>query len=335
MNGAGDLNLEIDYRHESAGWIDCYLTFDGICHKLWASDVFPPFIQLIHWMRALTANRLPYRFYWDEEGHGAKFKAWPVAEDSPNFHITIYYDKDDTTWVDAELERKAVVDVLLAALRDYALYGGPPSRGGWDFSLADVIAFEEFQRRVIPPRSDHHSAEPIQLTLRRARQFELACQWLDMQVWGIPVVTMVLPDSHPMWPSWFEWLEKILLGQLPAEVDFLNLTIEDLNREMVARGEQPESVLDRPWGYTLRATAVDHPGHFRLVITNADDEYRDYLQLDEVQDRRAFVSAFCAEFERMLKEEYQVLADDDGTVFDLHSLPIEPLKTLLAKGNHE
>jgi hypothetical protein len=334
MTGARDFNLEIDYRHEDTGWLNCYLTFDGITHKLWASDVFPPFIQLIHWMRALTANRLPYRFYWNEEGHGANFEAWPLTDDSPNFHLKIHSDRDETTWVDAELDRKAVVDVLLAALRDYALYSGPPSRGGWDFSLADIIGFEKFQQRVIPPRSDVDSAEPIRLTLRRANQFELACQWLDLEVWGIPVVTMVLPDTHPMWPRWFEWLESILLGHLPAEVHFLNLTIQDLHRDMAARGELSESLAAQPWGNTLCARAVDQPGHFRLVITNADDEYRDLLLVDEVQDRRAFVSAFCAEFERMLTEEYQVLPGDDGAIFDLHSLPLERIKTLLARGEN-
>jgi hypothetical protein len=260
-------------------------------------------------MRALTANRLPYRFYWDEEGHGAKFQAWPVADESPNFRLKIDYDKDDTTWADAELDRKAVVEVLLAVLRDFALYSGPPSRGAWDFSLADIIAFEKFQERVIPLRSDSAAAEPVRMTLRRSRNYEMACQWLDIEVWGIPLVTMVLPDSHPMWPEWFAWLEKILLGQFPAEVHFLNLTIENIIREMVARGELPDSELDRSWGFTFRATAVDHPGHFRLVITNADNDYRDFLQIDEVQDRRTFVSDFCTEFERMLVEEYQVLSE--------------------------
>lgn len=333
MTGAGDLNLEIDYRNEDAGWIECYLTFDGLTHKLSASDVFPPFIQLIHLMRALTANRLPYRFYWDEEGYGAKFEAWPVAEDSPNFRLKIHHDKGNATWVDAELGRQAVVEVLLAALRDFALFCGPASRGDWEFSLADVVAFEQFQQRVLPPRMDIHSVEPVQITLRRDHHFEMPCQWLDLEAWGIPLVTMVLPDSHPMWPGWFAWLESILLGQFPAEVSFLNLTIEALHRDMVARGELPETASSQPWGYTLRAAAVDQPGHFRLVITHADNEYRDFLQLDEVQDRRAFVGAFCAEFERMLVEEYQLLTGDDGTLFDLRGLPLEHLKTLLAKSN--
>lgn len=331
MTGARDFNLEIDYRNEDAGWMFCYLTFDGLCHRLWASDVFPPFIQLTHFMRALLANRLPYRFYWEEEGFGADFEAWPVGEDSENFHLKVYHDKDDATWVDAELDRKAVVEVLLAALRDYALYCGPASRGDWEFSLADVIAFEQFQQRVIPPRSDIHAAEPVQMTLRRDRYTQSACQWLDMQVWGIPLVTMVLPDSHPMWPQWFDWLEKILLGQFPAEVNFRNLTIEQLHRDMIARGDLPATAEEQPWGYTLRAGSVDHARHFRLAVTEADNKYRAFLQIDEVQDRRAFVSAFCAEFERMLEEEYQPLPDDGGAFCDLRRLPLEHLKTLLAR----
>jgi hypothetical protein len=49
ITDAGDFSLEIDYRHESAGWIDCYLTFDGLCHLIYASDVLPPFKS---WLRA-------------------------------------------------------------------------------------------------------------------------------------------------------------------------------------------------------------------------------------------------------------------------------------------
>ena len=115
-------------------------------------------------------------------------------------------------------------------------------------------------------------------------------------------------------------------GAVSAEVNFLNLSIEKFNREAVARSVLPKSALDEHWGCTLHATAVDHPQRFRLVITEADDEYRDFLQVDEVQDRRAFVGAFCAEFERMLEKEYQLLPDDDGRVFDLRSLPLERLK---------
>ena len=339
MIGARDLKLEIDYKHERAGWINCRITFNGITHKLLASDVFPPFKDLLYLMRAITANRLPYRFFWDEEGHGPDFEAWPVADDSPNFRFKIRNDYDGTIWVDAELERKAVVDVLLAALRDFARHRRRASRLGlgldWELSLADINAFEEFEQRAIPPRSDIQSTESIQLALRRDHEYDMPHQWLDMDVWGIPLVKMSLPDSHPMWPRWFDWLENILLGRFPAEVNFLNLSIEKINREAVARGVLPESALDEHWGCTLHATAVDHPQRFRLVITEADDEYRDFLQVDEVQDRRAFVGAFCAEFERMLEKEYQLLPGDDGRVFDLRSLPLERLKTLLAKGNPE
>lgn len=211
--------------------------------------------------------------------------------------------------------------------------GLSPRRGDWEFSLADVVAFEEFQRRIIPPRSDITAAEPVRMSMRRDPDFEMACQWLDMQVWGIPLVTMVLPDCHPIWPMWFGWLEKILQGQFPAEVNYLNLTIEDLHRDMVARGELPDDVLEQPWGYTLHASAVDDPGRFRLVITEAEYNFRDFLDIDEVQDRRGFVIAFCSAFERMLEQDYQALPDDDGTICDLRRLPLDHLKTLLAKSD--
>ena len=328
MTDAADLHLEIDYRHESAGWINCYLTFDGLTHKLWASDVFPPFIQLARFIRALAANRLPYYFYWDEEGHGALFEAWPVGEDSANFCFKVHFDRGDCTQIEAELDRQAVIEVILAALRDFALYAGPPSRGSWQLDLADVVALEEFRQRLIPPRSEVRLAEPTRFSLRRY-QLDSPWQWLDLELWGIPLVAMSLPDSHPMWPRWFEFLEDILLGRFPAEVYSHNLTIESCHQEMVANGELPASELELPWGCTLRALAVENPSHFRLVVTETDGRYRDFLLIDEVQDRRRFVEDFCAEFERMLGEDYQVVApDNDGMVFDLRTLPLERLKGL-------
>ncbi len=332
--GAWDLNLEIDHASEDAGWIDCYLTFDGICHKFDASDVFPPFIQLIHFIRAIAANRLPYDFYWDEEGHGAEFEAWPVADDSPNFRLKIFYDKDKTIWADAVLERKAVVEVLLAALRDYALYSRPPSRGDWEFSLADVIAFDEFHQRTIPPRSNPAFAEPIKMNMLRFHPPNEICQ-LEIEVWGIPVKRLILPDSDPRWPELFDWLEKILRGQFPAEKYLHDLRTEMMYRRMIARGGVPDSILDKPLGNIFRAVAVDHPRHFRLVVIPTDHKYPDYIEIDEVQDRFTFVGAFCTEFERMLTEEYQVVPDEYGTVFDLHNLPLERLKALLAEHNSE
>lgn len=335
MTGARDLKLEIDYRHEESGWIDCFLTFDGVRHNILASDVYPPFPQLLHWMRALIANRLPHRFYWDEEGVGVMIESWPVAEDSPNFRLRIQYRSFNgvggDVWADAELDRQAVVDMLLAALRDFAQHARRPSGGPWYCSLKDIRAFELFRQRVIPPRGDIHSCEPILFRLSCYRQHQNASLWLHFELWGITALTLALSDNHPMWPLWFAWLEKILLGELPAEVDFLDLDKEQLNRKLVAIGELPESALENHWGNSFRALPVDHPRHFRLVVTEADDDFRDFLQLDEVQDRRAFVAAFCAEFERMLAEEYKLLPGDDGVICDLRHLPLARLQALLAE----
>ena len=101
------LALDIDYSHESAGWIKCYLTIDGVSHYLDASAVFPPFLPLLRFVKAVAGQRFPARFFWDEEGYGAEFDATAVEDDSELVHLKIrHYDhEEDVIWLDADIER--------------------------------------------------------------------------------------------------------------------------------------------------------------------------------------------------------------------------------------
>jgi hypothetical protein len=157
------LYFQIDHSSENAGWICCYLTCDGMTHHIDASGAFPPFRDLLNFLRSIALNRLPAWFFWDQEGQGLYFDAWPAEKSKPgdedifhlrvindvvNFKMTQEGDEFSSTidsyqvmLVDANFKRQVVVDVFLEALRNFALYSQNPDE--WDFCLADLTAFEQ------------------------------------------------------------------------------------------------------------------------------------------------------------------------------------------------
>ncbi len=115
------LSFEIDYLHEHAGWIDCWLTIDSEKHHLFASGVFPPFRGLLHFLQAVATQRLPATFSWDEEATGAEFLASSV--DKALVHLKITYEGWElppVLWLDTELPRASVVQAFLPPLLDMA-----------------------------------------------------------------------------------------------------------------------------------------------------------------------------------------------------------------------
>ena len=111
----------------------------------------------------ITAQRLPYKFFWDEEGHGAQFEARPLAVDSASFRLLIQCSLEDAPWVDAELDPKAVVDAFLAPLEDFSLHHRFFSSSEWAISKSLISRFKAFQERQIPlplrgfsPRKPRH-----------------------------------------------------------------------------------------------------------------------------------------------------------------------------------
>lgn len=321
------IEFEIDYPHEHAGWIDCFLTFDGNRHKLWASDVFPPFMPLVYFLKAILIQRLPHKFYWDEEGKGAKFEVWPVAPDSPVFRLRVKHDRDERPWIEEEFNRVAVVQMFLPVLREFAAHQ-QPTRGDWQIRPEDVDDLEAFLTRSIPPRTEISVAQPLHFSFSRSEHFELPAQWLTWTTWDMPMLTWMLTDTDPFWQDWFAILEKIATGQ-PAEFIWENRASNEFTRELVESGELPFEELEPAWHMKVRAEPLPHPNRFRLTITDTDSWYSDFPLLDEILDRRQMVQAFCETFEQFLEKDYQVFAEEDGRVFDLRTLPLDRIKTLL------
>ncbi|MEW5869328.1 MAG: hypothetical protein AB1894_08640 [Chloroflexota bacterium] len=327
MPDAFDLNFEIDYPHQRAGWMDCYLTWNGQRRHLWASSVFPPFLDVLDWLRAIHAQRLPHSFMWDEEGKGAVFEAWPVAPDSPLCRVHICYWNAEAPWVEAELDRQALIQAFLSPLKEFARRSRRAA--GWGLTKAVISDFERFQRRAIPPRSDLTAAEPLAFAFRRSDQPRSPVQWMDIRMWGLLLITWMLDDGDPFWPEWFAFLEQVAAGRLPAGFEWCNLHLQQLVRDMRQAFDLPAPEVEPVCNTIQRADPLEQPHLFRLAITESDDRYQDFLRLDEVLERRQFVDAFCQAFEKFLAEDYELLPGEDGSSFDLRSLPLERLKSLV------
>lgn len=325
-----DLKLEIDYPNEKAGWIHCYLTFNGERHHLWASGAFSPFPQIMEFLRSLLTQRLPSKFFWDEEGVGAHFEAWSIAPDNPMFRFRVVYDQTET-WVDAELDRQEVITEFLETLRDFAKHVCP-SRGDWHLNLSDIQAFDELRKQEIALRTNITAAEAIRFKLQRAKDLMIPVQWMYFWVTDLtPQIVCVLKDTDQFWLNWFELLEKVMLGQLPAEVKYVNIDWLKMVQEQIATGEITSVEPDRQFGMVFRAEPLSHPGHFRFIVRETDFDYEDFLLVDEVLRVPQFVSEFYNVFEDFLETSYQMIQADDGSQFDLRTLPLDSLRALLKK----
>jgi hypothetical protein len=338
-----DLHFEIDHSDEKHGGVPCYLTYDGLTHKIHASVNFPPFRGLLDFLRGIWLQRLPCQFFIEEEGFGPYFEAWPLGEDSPDFHLRIVHETLDyhwidegedrralvdsyqVLWVDADLNRAQVVEIFLTALRDFVLYSKQPEL--WGISLADLAAFEALRKRSIPPRADIHTAEPVDLILTRHQEEEefWAANYLELRMWDMSITTWHVDDPDPFWPRWFALLEHALLGQ-PYQMTFTNTRHLRLMRDLVTDGSVTPAEANRLWTITLRAVPLDHPRHFRLQILETEGRYDDYLLFDEVLDPTQLARVFIKEFEDLLAEGYVLLPDEDGVYFDLRTLPRKRLR---------
>lgn len=348
---ARDLRFNIDHWTEKHGWIHCYLTFDGLTHRIDASGAIPPFHDLLDFLRSITLGRLPAWFFWDEEGYGPYFEAWPLDNpsggDCPDFHLRIIHETVDydwideqedrqplinayhVMWVDADLNREAVVDVFLVALRDFVLYSKQPE--GWEISLPDLVAFEALRARRIPPRSDITYAGPVDLILSRWQDDDetRGSQSLELRMWDMLLMHWSLDDTDAFWPQWFALLEHALTGQ-PYEMAWINIGMLRLNQKLVDDGTITPDEVGPYWSTRMLASPLDHPRHFRLQIFDTGYRYSDFLRVDEVVDGVQLADGFLKAFEDLLNAGYQPYPDEDGQLFDLRELPVERLKKILA-----
>jgi hypothetical protein len=344
------LRLFIDHAKEEAGWIPCYLTFNDLTHTLYASGTFPPFKNLLDFLRSLTLNRLPARLFWDEEGQGPHFEAWPLVDsqgcESTEFHLRILHESHDfhwtgegedmraqvnsyqVLWVDADFNREMVVDAFLSAIRHFILYSQQPE--DWEISLSDLLAFERLRARDSAPRSDITHAEPMEMIITRWQDDEdqSGAQLVELGMWDMRLIHWRLDDTDAFWPEWFDLLEHMLTGQT-HEITFIDTLLVRIMREM----EETDSKIPNEKGpdpYTrITATQLSYQRHFRLQIFENDDRYSNYLTVDEVIDAYQLAGMWLKEFEKLLKG-YRPYPDQDGQVFDLRTLPVERLMERLA-----
>jgi hypothetical protein len=280
-------------------------------------------------VQAITFKRLPHKFFWDEEGTGAFFEAWDVPSDDSKVRLYIHHDSTGK-WIDAELDRQVVIDTFMTPLSEFGKRLGLPTRGDWHLSIFELNGFEQLKKRGVAPRSDVTSALPIRFLMQGGNAIEHPVTWMYCQVFDLdsPAICMI-NDTDPFWTDWFDFLEKIVRGNFPAEIANVNSDwVKEIKKEIL-EGDITGVNVDRPFGKILLAFPVAHPGHFRFQILETDLGHLHFPIIDEVLNQRQFVAEFCNVFEDFLETQYRVFADENGEVFDLRTLPLDRLKALL------
>ena len=312
--------FEIDSLGAEHGWADCYLTFNGERHQLYATSVFPPFGDILSFARAIASNSLPHQFFWDEEGHGAEFYALPVEGESKNFHLRIAHD--EKTIIDAELERMSVTQTLLSGLRNFAL-DCPGAEGEWEFPY---FLIEGFEHDLVQGCAVNTNSQPVRTANfvfghfggfggQASPSFHI---WIDAR----HTLFVFMDDTPHLWWEWFDLLEKIGRGDLPIQ-------------KALQRDENIERNLFLMFGrdveYYFEAQPVaQQPDVFRLKLSTAMPrlEVEDDIS-DDILDRRQFVGAFIKSLEDFLHTNYLAFLESGGITFDLRSLPVERLREML------
>lgn len=307
--------LEIDANSAKHGWMDCWLVLDGQRHHLDATSVFPPFGDLLKFARALTINALPHEFFWEEEGHGAKFQALLLAPEDPNFRLVINHDREIV--VDAEFDRMQIALGLVEALRGVAL-DCPGAESEWEFPY---FLIEDFERELAQGISNTSGSVNVAHFVFNHYGGYGGVDTPSFSLWvgNHRALFMAMDDIAHFWQQWFGLLEKIRRGNLPAEVIF--------KRE---RGDEPGffSMLGMDVSFHLQVSEAMEHQLFRLQIASVssvpEPETRQTL-LDTVLDRHQFVNEFVRAFKEFLKTDYIAFLESGETKFDLRLLPLDGL----------
>lgn len=314
---ANSFSLEIDPLSTESGWMHCWLVVDGQRHYLDATSVFPPFGHVLAFAQALAQNKLPHEFFWEEEGHGAKFQALPVTPENSRFHLLINHDGEIV--VDAEFDRMQIAHGLLESLRAVAL-DCPGAESEWEFPY---FLIENFERNLIEgfnKTSNSESAGIAHFVFNHYRGYG-GTQAPSFAIWMANrlALFMAMDDIAHYWPAWFDLLEKIVRGDLPLDVVF--------KREAE---DNPGffSFFGMDVVFHFQSNPSTEPHHFRLKITSLlatlEPEMSQTI-LDEVLDRRQFVNAFAQAFKEFLETDYMAFLDSGETNFDLRLLPLDRL----------
>ena len=310
-------SLEIDPLCSRDGWMDCWLVVNGKRHHLDATSVFPPFGDALTFAQAIAVNRLPYEFIWDEEGHGAKFQALPVASRPAHFRLHINHDGEIV--VDAAFDRMQIARGLLESLRRVAL-DCPGAESEWEFPYFLIENFERDLAQGFHKISTVGSVGVPHFVFNHYGGYgggQLPC----FSLWADDRLAQVMPmaDTAQHWQAWFRLLERIRRGDLPAEA------ILEWESE---KRSGPFSLLGMDVVFHLQAKPVLRRDHFLLKIIVRHPKIKpviDHIIQEAIFHRQQFVSAFAQAFRQFLKTDYLAFLESGETKFDLRVLPLDKL----------
>ncbi|HNB52280.1 MAG TPA: hypothetical protein PK530_10075, partial [Anaerolineales bacterium] len=246
--------LEIDALSAKNGWMDCWLIGkDGGRNHLDATSFFPPFKDLLGLAKALVTNHLPFEFFWDEEGHGAKFTATP-AEEETDFHLLVNHD--GVIIIDYPFRRMQAVHGVLAALREVALYC-PRADSEWELPF---FLIEKFEQDLMHNFSNTtpSAMQIIHFVFSQYGGYGGAYApgftiWVDER----PLLYLALEDRTHLWQNWFELMKHIVQRTLPIEITF---------QEEGAEAELISLLFGRTQTFLFRAEPLPDTQHFHLQI---------------------------------------------------------------------
>jgi hypothetical protein len=315
--------LDIDSLSSKHGWMRCALVVNGVRHHLDATNVFPPFHDVLKFVRAVASNVLPHDFFWDEEGCGARWEATPVPSNPASFRLCINHNNEIV--IDEEMDRMRVAESLLGSLRDF-LAECPHAEDEWEFPAFLVQNFERDLARGFPPRTlplPIHEAHFVFDTFYGVE--DGVCPNVSMWINEEFRLQMNLTDTPRFWEMWFEFLENIAQNALPFEADFKAVK-DELPDEcdafsMMFWGVSQRFIAEPATDRNLFQLKVEVTGVFPMKNTS--------LILDRAFDRRKFVGEFVDSFRSFMKETYPaILAASPEGRFDLHELPIDRLQNI-------
>jgi|GEM_PF-5064323 hypothetical protein len=311
------LDLKIDSIGADSGWMKCWLVVDEELHQILATSVFPPFGDVLRFLRAIASDNLPHEFFWEEEGHGIKFRASQSVRGSDHVHISINHDGEIV--VDADLERKPIIQAFFEALRDFAL-DCPGAESEWDFPYFLIENFEHDLAHGFAPHADSVSVPNFVFGHYGGyggQSLPSFVLWIDNRR-----AFYFFPDDIPrLWWLWFELLHKIARGELPFEVSF-DQAEEEKDKESIfslLSFIDTHSLLFADW--------LPNTAHFQLKITGQNSLVPEpYLLVDATLERRAFILAFMEAFEKFPGTNYLVYLESGENNFDLREIPWDDLK---------
>lgn len=308
------ISFEIDHLSEKYGWMDCWLTIDGIRHHLDASDVYPPFLPLLYFLRAVRGQRFPTRLVWEEEGPELEIWATPVAEDSPLMFLKIRHTSFDSennswpeeTWFEDTIDREVFIQAFLPALIHTCRYLCEPL-GMWHVPEEEVWPVLEAIKGGLPLRSDIDS--PQNVTIKISKGYPDGLNLLILNGYE-DVYFRALMDGDPLVQDLIDFLIKVNDGNLPAEFEHRSFY------------ETSDDNQNRITGWELirfRAEALPIEENIRLIIYDYQFNEPEFMLLNEVVNRQLFADRFVASLKQLIQNGEPVFKEQNEKVFGILS----------------